>query len=134
VWLLDFRAPHRHLVVDVTATSARTNTNIPYIGARFPFPGSLDLGAQHGKLDADLRRTFALLATPSVQSVHDYYPFALEDGGRLAPMAIELVDRLAILVAVRRFLGMDIADSRSLRSDNYIPMQHFVRLYAYVPL
>jgi hypothetical protein len=60
------------------------------------------LGAQHGKLDADLR-TSALLGTPSVQSIHDYYPFALEDGGRLAPMADELVDRLAILVAVRRF-------------------------------
>jgi hypothetical protein len=53
------------------------------------------LGAQHGKLDADLR-TFALLGTPSVQSIHDNYPFAMEDGGRLAPMAAELVDRLAI--------------------------------------
>jgi hypothetical protein len=69
------------------------------------------LGAQHGKLDADLR-TSALLGTPSIQSVHDYYPFALEDGGRLAPMAAELADRLAILVAVRRFLGMGAMDSR----------------------
>jgi hypothetical protein len=35
----------------------------------------------------------ALLGTPSVQSVYDYYyPSALEDGGRLAPMAAELVD------------------------------------------
>jgi hypothetical protein len=25
-------APHRHLVVDVTVTSARTNTNVPRIG------------------------------------------------------------------------------------------------------
>jgi hypothetical protein len=53
------------------------------------------LGAQHGKLDADLR-TFALFDTPSVHSIHDYYPFAMEDGGRLAPMAAELVDRVAI--------------------------------------
>jgi hypothetical protein len=30
-------------------------------------------------------------------------------------MAGELFDRLAILVAVRRFLGMGAADSRSLR-------------------
>jgi hypothetical protein len=68
-----------------------------------PISGSLALGAQHGKLDADLR-TSALLGTPSVQSIHDYYSFAMEDGGRLAPMAAELVDRLAILVAViRRF-------------------------------
>jgi hypothetical protein len=42
----------------------------------------------------------------------------MEDGGRLAPMAAELVDRLAILLVVRRFPGMVAADSRSLRSDN----------------
>jgi hypothetical protein len=70
---LDFMAPHRHLAVDVTVTSARTNNNIPRKGARLPLPGSLALGAQHGKLDADLR-TSALLGTLSVQSVHDYYP------------------------------------------------------------
>jgi hypothetical protein len=69
VWLY-FMAPHRHLVVDMTVTSARTNTNVPRICARLPFPGSLALGAQHGKLDADLR-TSALLGTPSAQSVHD---------------------------------------------------------------
>jgi hypothetical protein len=57
------------------------------------------LGAQHGKLDADLR-TSGLLGTPSVQSAHDYYPFALEDGGMLAAMALELADRLAILVQI----------------------------------
>jgi hypothetical protein len=84
------------------------------------------LGAQHGKLDADLRAS-ALLGTPSVQSIHDYYPFATQDGGRLAPMAAELVDRWAILVDVRRFLGMGTADSRSLRFDSYVRMQHFVR-------
>jgi hypothetical protein len=58
----------------------------------------------YGKLDADLS-TYALLGTPSVQSTHDYYPFAMGGGGWLAPMAAELVDRLAILVAVRRFHG-----------------------------
>jgi hypothetical protein len=31
VWLY-FMAPHRHLVVDVTVTSAHTNTNVPRIG------------------------------------------------------------------------------------------------------
>jgi hypothetical protein len=90
------------------------------------------LGAQHGKLDADLR-TFALLGTPSVQSIHDCYPFAMEDGGRLAPMAAELVDRLAILVAARRFPGMGAPDSRSLRSHSYVRMQHFVRRSTFVP-
>jgi hypothetical protein len=126
-------APQRHLVVDVTVTSARTNTNVPRIGARLPLISSLALGAQQGKLDADLR-TSALLCTPSVQSIHDdYYPFALEDGGRLAPMAAELVDRLATLVVVRRFLCMGAADSRSLRFDFYVRMQHFVRRSTYLP-
>jgi hypothetical protein len=55
----------------------------------------------------------------------------MEDGGRLAPMAAELVDRLAILVALRRFLGMGAVDSRSLRSDSYVRMQHFVRRSTY---
>jgi hypothetical protein len=48
-------------------------------------------------------------------------------------MAAELVDRLAILVAARRFRGMGAADSRSLRSDSYVRMQHFVRSTTYVP-
>jgi hypothetical protein len=125
-------APHRHLVVDVTVTSARTNTNVPRIGARLPLHGSLALGAQQGKLDADLRIS-ALLGTPSVQSVHDYYPFAVENGSRLAPMAAELVDRLAILVVVLRFPGMGAANSRSLRSDSYVHMQHFDRRSTCVP-
>jgi hypothetical protein len=34
---------------------------------------------------------------------------------------------LAILVAVRRFLGMGDADSRSLRFESYVHMQHIVR-------
>jgi hypothetical protein len=82
------------------------------------------LGAQHGKLDADLR-TSALLGTPSVQSIHDYYPFAMEDGGRLAPMVVELVDRLAILLVVHRFPGMCADDSRSLRSGMLCPYATF---------
>jgi hypothetical protein len=58
---------------------------------------------RHGELDADLR-TLALIGTPSFTSLHDYYPFALEDRGELAPMTVELVDRLATLV--HRFSGM----------------------------
>jgi hypothetical protein len=131
VWL-DFMAPHRHLVVDVTVTCAGTNTNVPRIGACLPLPGSLALGAQHGKLDVDLR-TSSLLGTPSVQSIHDYHPFAMEDGGRLAPMSAELVDHLAILVVVRRFPSMGAADSRSLRYESYVRLQHFVRRNTYGP-
>jgi hypothetical protein len=91
------------------------------------------LGTQHGKLNADLRTSAFLLGTPSVQSIHDYYPFAMENGGRLAPMAAELVYRLAILVAARRFHGMGVADSRSLRSHSYVRMQHFARRCTYFP-
>jgi hypothetical protein len=64
VWL-DFMAPHRPLVVFAAITSARTNTDVPCIGVRLPLPGSVALGAHHGKLDADLH-TSALLGTPSV--------------------------------------------------------------------
>jgi hypothetical protein len=51
----------------------------------------------------------------------------------MAPMAAELVDRLAILVAVRRFPSMGAAHSRSLRFDTYARMQHLVRRTNYVP-
>jgi hypothetical protein len=84
VWL-DFKALQHHFSVDVIITSARTKTNVSHIEARRPLPGSLPLGSHHAKLDANLR-TSALLGTPSVQSVHDYYPFAPEDGGLLAPI------------------------------------------------
>jgi hypothetical protein len=59
------------------------------------------------------------------------HPFALEDGDRLTPMAAELVDYHAILVAVRSFHGMDDADSRPLRSDIYVHVLHFVRRPTY---
>jgi hypothetical protein len=57
----------------------------------------------------------------------------MEDGSRLAPMADELLDPLAILVDVRPFLGMGVANSRSLRSHSYVCMQHFVRRSTFVP-
>jgi hypothetical protein len=80
---------------------------------------------------ANSKRASALpffLGTPSVQSVLDNYPIALEDGGRLAPMAAELVDRLvAILVALGRFHGIGATDSRSLCYATYARMKHVVR-------
>jgi hypothetical protein len=48
-------------------------------------------------------------------------------------MAVELVYRLAILVVVRRFLGMGAANSRSLRCDSCVRVQHFVRRTIYIP-
>jgi hypothetical protein len=47
-------------------------------------------------------------------------------------MAAELADRLAMLVAVRRLPCMSVADSRSLRSDSYVRMQHFVELLLFL--
>jgi hypothetical protein len=48
-------------------------------------------------------------------------------------MAAELDDQLADFVALRRFIGMDIADSRStLRFDNHVRMQHFIRRTTHV--
>jgi hypothetical protein len=57
----------------------------------------------------------------------------MEDGGQLAPMAAELDNRVAILVVVRRFIGIGAVDSRSLRFDSYVRMQHFVRRSTFVP-
>jgi hypothetical protein len=64
VWLY-FTAPHSHLYVDVTVTSARTNSNVLAVGAPLPLQRSLAKEAHHSKLDADLR-TSASLGTPSV--------------------------------------------------------------------
>jgi hypothetical protein len=79
-------------------------------------------------------RTSSSLGTTSFQSVHDYCPFAFEDGGRLAPTAAEIfADRLTILVAVRGFPSLGALDSRSLRSENYFRMKEFVRRSKYAP-
>jgi hypothetical protein len=49
-------------------------------------------------------------------------------------MAVELVDRMGILVAIRPSPGMSDADIRSLRlADSYVRMQHFVRGSTCVP-
>jgi uncharacterized membrane protein len=57
----------------------------------------------------------------------------MEDGGRLAPMAAEFVDRLAIFLVIFRFLGMGVANYGCLRSNCYVHMQHFVRRTTCVP-
>jgi hypothetical protein len=47
-------------------------------------------------------------------------------------MAVELVDRLAVIVAVSRFHDMDDVDYLSLRSNNYVRMKEFVRRSTYM--
>jgi hypothetical protein len=90
------------------------------------------LEAQRGKLDYDLS-TSTSLGTPSILSFHDCHPFAPEDGDQLATTVAELVDRLAVFVALHRVPGMGATDSRSLRYDSYVSMLHFNRRSTYVP-
>jgi hypothetical protein len=48
-------------------------------------------------------------------------------------MAVDLVDRLAILVEIRRFPIRCAPDSRSLRSESCARMNELVRRSTYVP-
>jgi hypothetical protein len=112
---MDFAAPHKHMGVDLTVTCARRNSNVPAVGGLLPLYGSLALGVRQVKLDADIRTSSSLDAL-SIQIVHDYYPVALDDGARLAPMAAELIDCLGNLVVARRFLCLGSADFFFLRS------------------
>jgi hypothetical protein len=74
------------------------------------------------------------LGTPSIQTVHECYYFALEDRGRLALMAVELVaDHLEIWLAVRRAPSLGAANSRSLRCESNTRMKELVRRSIYVP-
>jgi hypothetical protein len=116
VWL-DFAATHKHLVIDVTITTARTISNVQIVGAPLPLPRRVAIGrAQQAELDYDLCTLSSRGTPPMTQYGHDYYLFALEEWGRWAPMAVDLVDRLAILAVFLRFPSMSAADSRSLVS------------------
>jgi hypothetical protein len=53
VWPYLMMAPHRHIVVDVTVTGARTNYIVHAVGAGLPLHGSLAEGVEKRKLDAD---------------------------------------------------------------------------------
>jgi hypothetical protein len=65
-----------------------------------------------------------------IRSMATYYPFALEDGIWLAHMMAKLVDCVAILVVVRRFMG--IVDSRSLPFGSFVCMRHLFRRSIYI--
>jgi hypothetical protein len=68
---LIFAALHKHLVVDVTVTSARTNSSVPVVWAPLRALGGLAMGAQQAKLDVDFRTLFSL-GTPSIYYDHNY--------------------------------------------------------------
>jgi hypothetical protein len=44
---LDFASPQKQLVVDVTVTSARTNSSVPEEGVPLPLIGCFAVGAPH---------------------------------------------------------------------------------------
>jgi hypothetical protein len=128
----DLGAPHKRLVVDVTVTSARTNSSVPAVGASLPLHGSLALGAQQAKLDVDLR-TSSSLGTPSIQYVHDYFhPLFLRTGVDF------LLCRLIPLIAWPSWWLLDVCQAwvrqtRFLRSKRYARMKEFVRRSTYIP-
>jgi hypothetical protein len=113
-------------VIDDTVISSRKSSNALPLGALMTLPGSLATEARQGELNIDLR-TSAVLGALSIRSVHDYYPFAFEDGGQLAPIAVDQVELLAYFL---RFYCMSAAVSRSLRSNSYVRIKEFVDLFA----
>jgi hypothetical protein len=82
------------------------------------------MSAQQGKMDDDLR-TSSSLGTLFITPYSDYFPIALEDGGRLAPMAVDLVDRLVILVAC---MGAAVACAYGMRHACSVPGWPFSKL------
>jgi hypothetical protein len=68
---------------------------------------------------------------------HIYYDFCgrghVRSSGGGDGGTSDLADRLAILVAVRRFPSVGAAVSRSLQSENYAPMKEFAWRSACVP-
>jgi hypothetical protein len=71
-WILWLRL-YKHLVVDVTVTSSRTNSHVPVVGTPLPLLGNTAMGVKQAKLDVD-RRTSSSLGTSSIQYAHDYDP------------------------------------------------------------
>jgi hypothetical protein len=64
VWL-DFAAPHKHLVADVTVNGTSKISNVPVVGSSLPLPNILAMGAKHAKLDANPPKSSSL-GTPSI--------------------------------------------------------------------
>ena len=107
-----------HLVLDVTAVSARTATAAR--ATNWNQPGAPSLAAQQEKYDKD--RSSSL----PVQSVHEYYPVAVEDGGRLAPHALRVIWLLAVLIAVVRSDEVPSSQARLLRTYQFGRVREFL--------
>eukprot|EP00873_Tetraselmis_striata_P020393 jgi/Tetstr1/440657/TSEL_028966.t1 len=85
-------------MIDFACVSSTTPTywsNDP----RWCTPGIAATEAEHGKLAADRA------SSAPVQGVHRYYPFVVEDRGRLGKSALTAVYIVVVLLAVRNFHG-----------------------------
>eukprot|EP00873_Tetraselmis_striata_P006611 jgi/Tetstr1/426875/TSEL_017089.t1 len=84
-------------MIDFACVSSTTPTwsNDP----RWCIPGIAATEAEHAKLAADRA------SSAPVQGVHRYYPFVVEDRGRLGKSALTVVYIFAVLLAVRNFPG-----------------------------
>eukprot|EP00873_Tetraselmis_striata_P025463 jgi/Tetstr1/445727/TSEL_033375.t1 len=82
-------------MIDFACVSSTTPTwsNDP----RWCIPGIAATEAEHAKLAADRA------SSAPVQGVHRYYPFVVEDRGRLGKSALTVVYIFAVLLAVRNF-------------------------------
>jgi hypothetical protein len=127
-----FAAPHKHLVVDVTVTSARTNSIVTAVGLCFLSLAGLRWGLNKLSLilTSALRPPLACLPFSPFVTIT---PLLLRTGAGWL-MAVDLVDRWAILVANRHFPGVGGADSRSIRSERCTRIKKFVRRFAHFPL
>eukprot|EP00873_Tetraselmis_striata_P043180 jgi/Tetstr1/463444/TSEL_008337.t1 len=85
-------------MIDFACVSSTTPTwsNDP----RWRTPGIAATEAEQGKLAADRASS-----APAVQSVHRYYPFVVENCGRLGKSALTVVYIFAVMLAVRNFHG-----------------------------
>eukprot|EP00873_Tetraselmis_striata_P002857 jgi/Tetstr1/423121/TSEL_013890.t1 len=95
-------------MIDFACVSSTTPTwsNDP----RWCIPGIAATEAEHAKLAADRA------SSAPVQGVHRYYPFVVEDRGRLGKSALTVVYIFAVLLAVRNFPGEHIANKPMARA------------------
>eukprot|EP00873_Tetraselmis_striata_P018076 jgi/Tetstr1/438340/TSEL_026907.t1 len=106
-------------MIDFACVSSTTPTwsNDP----RWCIPGIAATEAEHAKLAAD--RAFSA----PVQGVHRYYPFVVEDRGRLGKSALTVVYIFAVLLAVRNFPGGPSAPTSCfLRGQSVQALRNFV--------
>eukprot|EP00873_Tetraselmis_striata_P019804 jgi/Tetstr1/440068/TSEL_028427.t1 len=106
-------------MIDFACVSSTTPTwsNDP----RWCIPGIAATEADHAKLAADRA------SSAPVQGVHRYYPFVVEDRGRLGKSALTVVYIFAVLLAVRNFPGGPSAPTSCfLRGQSVQALRNFV--------